>query len=94
MTVTLNRIFTVSGGSAETAERAIEWRMDWQTGIGAAGTADAQLPSHGRYAFARGYLNLWTYSDIYDTDTISSVNPSMILLPAQSVLADSVHRTP
>ena len=85
----LNRIFTVSGGSAETEERAIEWRMDWQTGIGAAGTASPQLPSHGRYAFCRGFLNLWTYSDIYDTDTISSVNPPMLLLPARSVLENS-----
>ena len=89
MTYSLNRICTISGASAETEDRAIAWRCDFQTGIGAAGTADAQLPSAGRYAFARGYLNLWTYSDIYDTDTLSSVAPPMLLLPAQSVNADS-----
>ena len=89
MTYSLNRVFTVSGGSAETADRAIEWRMDWQTGIGAAGTASPQLPSPGRYAFCRGYLGLWTYSDIHDTDSLLSVAPPMLLLPARSVLENS-----
>ena len=89
MAYNLNRIFTVSGGSAETAERPISWRMDWQTGIGAAGTASPQMPSAGRYGFARGYLNLWTYSDIYDTDSLLDVAPPMLVLPARSVNADS-----
>ena len=88
MKYNLNRIFTISGASAETAERGIRWRMDWQTGIGAHGTSSPQLPSPGRYAFARSFLNLWTYSDIYDTDSLLSVAPPLLLLPAQSVRAD------
>ncbi len=84
----LNRIFQISGASAETAERGIRWRMDWQTGLGIGGTASPQLPSPGRYGFCRGFLNLWTYSDIFDTDSLLSVAPPMLLLPAQSVRAD------
>ena len=86
--INLNRLFVISGASAETAERPIQWRMDWQTGLGIGGTSSAQLPSVGRYAFARGFLNLWTYSDIHDTATLLDVAPAMLLLPAQSVNAD------
>ena len=88
MTYNLNRIFVISGASAETAERPIQWRMDWQTGIGAPGTASPQLPSAGRYGFARGFLNLWTHSDVFDTDSLLSVAPPVLLLPALSVKAD------
>ena len=88
MSYRLNRIFTISGASAETAERGIRWRMDWQTGLGAPGTASPQLPSPGRYSFARSFLNLWTHSDIHDTDSLLSVAPPMLVLPAQSVKAD------
>ena len=89
MTYRLNRIFTISGASAETAEQPIKWRMDWQTGLGIGGTASPQLPSPRRYAFARGFLNLWTSSDIHDTDSLLDYAPPMLLLPAQSVNADS-----
>ena len=93
MTYSLNRIFTISGASAETAERGIRWRCDWQSGIGIGGTASPQLPSPGRYGFCRSYLNLWTYSDIYDTDSLLSVAPPLLLLPAQSVNADGTPDT-
>ena len=93
MTYRLNRIFTISGASAETAERPIEWRCDFQTGLGIGGTASPQLPSAGRYGFARNFLNLWTYSDIHDTDSLLDFAPPMLLLPAQSVLADSTPDT-
>lgn len=84
----LNRIFTISGASAETAESGIRWRMDWQTGLGIGGTASPQLPSPGRYGFCRNFLNLWTHTDIHDTDSLLSYAPPMLLLPAQSVRAD------
>ena len=58
----LNRVVTVSGASAETEERPIEWRMDFQDGVGISGTASTQLPSLGRYAFNRGsYSGSWHY---------------------------------
>ena len=51
----LNRIVQISGASAETAERPIRWRMDWQTGLGIGGTASPQLPSAGRFGFCRSH---------------------------------------
>ena len=64
----LNRVVTVSGASAETEERPIEWRMDFHDGVGISGTASTQLPSLGRYAFNRGsYSGSWHYDAIHDT---------------------------
>ena len=93
MNYRLNRVFQISGASAETAERGIRWRCDYQTGLGAAGTASPQLPSPGRYGFARAFLSLWTHSDVYDTDSLLSYAPPLLLLPAQSVNADGTPDT-
>ena len=93
MSYNLNRIFTISGASAETSEQSIRWLLDYVTGLGASGTADPQLPSHGRYGFARAFLSLWTYSDIHSTDSLLDTAISHILLPAQSVNADSTPDT-
>ena len=89
MTYNLNRIFTISGASAETEEAPIAWLMDFQTGVGASGTASPQLPSAGRYGFARSFLNLWHYDSVNSSDEVLNTGISHILLPAQSVNQDS-----
>ena len=88
MTQRLNRIVTVSGASAETEERPIPWRFNFQDGVGISGTASTSLPSLGRYAFSRSYLGTWHYDDIHDTDALLSETIVNIELAAQSVNPD------
>ena len=69
----LNRICYVSASSGRTEERPIEWRFNHQSGIGASGTATSELPATGKYGFARGFLNLWHFNDVHDSDALLSV---------------------
>ena len=88
-TYQLNRIVTVSGASAETEERPIEWRMDFQDGIGISGTATTQLPSLGRYAFNRGsYSGSWHYDEVHSTDALLKIAIPTLELGAISINPD------
>ena len=90
----LNRIVTVSGASAETEERPIEWRMDFHDGVGISGTASTQLPSLGRYAFNRGsYSGSWHYDEVHDTDSLLATSIPTLELGAISINADGSPNT-
>ena len=93
-TYQLSRIVTVSGASAETEERPIEWLFDYHDGIGISGTASTQLPSHGRYAFNRGsYSGSWHFDEVHDTDGLLATSIPTIELGAQSIFADGSPNT-
>ena len=90
----LNRVVTISGASAETSEQPIEWRFDYQDGIGISGTASTRLPSHGRYAYNRGsYAGSWHHDEIHDTDALLATSIPTIELGAQSIYADGTPNT-
>ena len=74
----LNRVCRVSASSGRTVERPIEWRFNFQSGIGASGTATSELPATGKYGFARAFLSLWHYDTVHDTD-------ALLTTPIQSV---------
>ena len=90
----LNRVVTISGASAETSEQPIEWRFDYQDGIGISGTASTRLPSHGRYAYNRGsYAGSWHYDEVHDTDALLATSIPTLELGAQSIYADGTPNT-
>ena len=90
----LNRVVTVSGASAETEERPISWRFDYQDGVGgAAGVGSTSLPSVGRYAFTAGQFRVWQYIHLHDSDALLSFGIPAIELGAQSVFADGTPNT-
>ena len=90
----LNRIVTISGASAQTEERPIQWRFDYQDGIGISGTASTQLPSLGRYAFNRGsYSGSWHFDEVHDTDALLKIAIPTLELGTQSIFADGTPNT-
>ena len=90
----LNRVVTISGASAETEEQPIEWRFDYQDGIGISGTASTQLPSLGRYAVNRGsYSGSWHHDEVHDTDALLATSIPTLELGAQSIYADGTPNT-
>ena len=90
----LNRIVTISGASAETSEQPIEWRFDFQDGVGISGTASTQLPSLGRYAFNRGsYSGSWHHDEVHDTAALLTIAIPTLEVGAQSIYADGSPNT-
>ena len=76
----LNRICHVSASSGRTEEQPIEWRFNFQDGLGISGTADTQLPSTGKYAFDRSFASSWHYDECHDTDALLTLRIPTIQL--------------
>ena len=77
----LNRIAYVSASSGRTAEQPIEWRFNFQDGLGISGTADTQLPATGKYAFDRSFASSWHhYDECHDTDALLTLRIPTIQL--------------